>query len=111
MRPWRATPSHWGRKKGRELRADPGARTKPGAVSLRLLGCLTSEYGAVAGGFGTRRDIRECGAAMYSLPHSASAVTAARTEADLRAPQRRARTPRAPSPTAARPAPARPAQP
>src|SRR5215468_3766499 len=42
-RPWRATPSHWGRRKGERLRADPGARTKPGDVSLRLLGCLTSE--------------------------------------------------------------------
>src|SRR5215813_6859538 len=44
MRPWRATPSHWGRRKGRRIRADPGARTKPGDVSLCLPGCLTSEY-------------------------------------------------------------------
>ena len=35
-----------GEEERRRLRADPGARTKPGDVSLCLLGCLKSEYGS-----------------------------------------------------------------
>ena len=64
-RPWRATPSHWGRRKGRGLRADPGARTKPGDVNVRLLGSLTIvNMEAATGRFGGGRDVSACSALM-----------------------------------------------
>src|SRR5215470_16308621 len=42
-RPWRATPSHWGRRKEEDYGPTPAPEDEARANSARLSGCLTSE--------------------------------------------------------------------